>query len=150
MITEGKKLERMPGSSGCFVCGNDGSNPRSLGVTLMWCEEERAVYIPFEGDATWCGYDGVIHGGILASLFDDAMGWALHREVGEWGVTADFRIRYRRPAFAGRPHVVKGEVVSLKGRKAKMTARIYDAEDKVTTEAEALFITGIEAKRREN
>ncbi len=142
-------MERLPGSPGCFVCDNDGSNPRSLRLNLMWDEEKQEVHILFKPDETWCGYSGVVHGGILASVFDDAMAWAVRQISGEWGVTADFHIRYRRPVTAGGEYTVKGRVESKKGRKAKTTAQILDTEGNVLAEADALFVGGAGAKLRE-
>lgn len=142
-------MERLPGSPGCFVCDNDGSNPRSLHLHLMWDDEKGEVHIPFAPDETWCGYSGLVHGGILASVFDDAMAWAVRQVGGDWGVTADFHIRYRRPVTAGGEYTVRGRVESRRGRKAKTTAEIVDAEGNVLAEADALFVGGSGAKLRE-
>ena len=142
-------LEKLPGSPGCFVCDNDGSNPRSLRLHLMWDKEKKEVHIPFAPDETWCGYSGLVHGGILASIFDDAMAWAVRQNGGEWGVTADFHIRYRKPVTAGGKYTVKGRVEESRGRRTKTSAQIVDAEGKVLAEADALFIGNVGAKLRE-
>jgi uncharacterized protein (TIGR00369 family) len=134
-------MEKLPGSPGCFVCDNDGSNPRSLRVSLIWSEETKEVHIPIEPDGTWCGYDGVVHGGIVASVFDDAMAWAVRKNVGPWSVTADFRIRYRKPIRAGENYTVKGRVTATRGRRTRTAAQLVDGKGVVFAEADALFIT---------
>ena len=143
-------MERLPGSPGCFVCDNDGSNPRSLRLPLAWDPDSREVNIPFRADETWCGYSGLVHGGILASIFDDAMAWATHQAIGGWGVTADFHIRYRKPVLAGKAYTVKGRVESRRGRKVRTTAQILDDEGTVFAEADALFVGKAEAGPRES
>ncbi|MDR3231422.1 MAG: PaaI family thioesterase [Synergistaceae bacterium] len=137
-------MEKLPGSPGCFVCDNDGTNPRSLHLHLMWDEENGEVCVPFEPDETWCGYSGVVHGGILASIFDDAMGWAIRRSCGEWVVTADFHICYRKPVTIGRAYTVRGRVEHRGGRKTKTGAYLTDAKGVVFAEADALFVSGAE------
>lgn len=142
-------MERLPGSPGCFVCDNDNSNPRSLRLHLMWDEAEGKVHVTFHPDETWCGYSGIVHGGILASVFDDVMAWAVRQDGGNWGVTADFHIRYRKPVTSGGEYTVEGWVETRRGRKAKTAARLLDSKGDLLAEADALFIGGTEAKLRE-
>ena len=33
-----EKLKKLEGSPGCFVCDNNGSNPRALALELFWDE----------------------------------------------------------------------------------------------------------------
>jgi uncharacterized protein (TIGR00369 family) len=115
----------------------------------MWDKESGEVHAAFRPDETWCGYSGVVHGGILAAMFDDAMAWAARQDSGDWGVTADFHIRYRKPVTVGGKYTVKGRVVSRKGRKSKTAARIVDAEGVVFAEAAALFISGARISLKE-
>ncbi|MDR0652284.1 MAG: PaaI family thioesterase [Synergistaceae bacterium] len=139
-------MKRLPGSPGCFVCDNDGSNPRSMRLVLMWDAEKKEVHIPFCPDETWCGYSGVVHGGILASVFDDAMAWAVHQNIGSWSVTADFHIRYRKPILVGRKYTAEGRVDETRGRKTRTKARIVDATGDIFAEADALFVSESRAR----
>jgi acyl-coenzyme A thioesterase PaaI-like protein len=115
----------------------------------MWDEENGEVCALFEPDETWCGYSDVVHGGILASIFDDAMAWAVRRSGGDWGVTADFHIRYRKPVTTGREYTVRGRVESRKGRKARTGALLTDANGVLFAEADALFVSGVQRASRE-
>ena len=82
----------------------------------------------------------------MASVFDDAMGWAVRRTQGSWSVTADLHIRYRRPVAAGYEYLVRGRVLETKGRKTKTSAELLDVDGNILAEANALFIGGIEEK----
>jgi uncharacterized protein (TIGR00369 family) len=87
-----------------------------------------------------CGAPGVVHGGIQAALLDEAMGVAIHSALGgDDGpiVTVDFRLRYRRPAPAGEPLVVRGTFLRRDGAHAFALGRILDGKGVVCTEAEA-------------
>ncbi|MBL3593528.1 MAG: PaaI family thioesterase [Synergistaceae bacterium] len=133
-------MERLPNSSGCFVCGTQEENPRGLAVALYWDDEARQTVIPFEADRSWCGYEGVVHGGIQAALADDAMAWAIRRGEGIWSVTARMEGTYRKPVPMGRPLKALGRVVSRKGRKIATEAEIVDEAGEILAQFKALFI----------
>ncbi|KAE8355579.1 HotDog domain-containing protein [Aspergillus coremiiformis] len=92
------------------------------------------------------GHPGIVHGGLLATLLDEAMARccfpALPNKV---GVTANLSIDYRRPAMAEAYAVLRAETVKVEGRKAWVEARIEtlpkEGEDPVVlVEAKALFV----------
>jgi uncharacterized protein (TIGR00369 family) len=93
-----------------------------------------------------CGHPGIVHGGLLATLLDEAMGRccfpALPNKV---GVTANLNIDYRRPAMAENYVVLRAETVKVEGRKAWVEARIETLpedgkEPQVLVEAKSLFV----------
>ena len=65
-----------------------------------------------------CGYKGVIHGGLIATLFDEALArsafYSLPHHV---GVTGKLELRYRKPVAADRFYLIETEVVETVGRK---------------------------------
>ncbi len=133
-------MERLPGSKGCFVCGTGGENRRSLGVHILWDEEGEFTEIAVTPDETWCGYERVVHGGILAALFDDAMAWAIRRKTGEWAVTGEMSVRYLRPVRSEANYTVRGKVDRISGRRLTTSAVMVDASGRKVAEATALFI----------
>ena len=68
---------------GCMACG--AANP--IGLGLVFAEEGDAVRAEFTPLAWHQGYDGLVHGGIIAMLLDEAMAQALLAR-GMAGVTA--------------------------------------------------------------
>lgn len=75
----------------CLLCGD--KNPRSLGLKFEPHEEDGVKAI-FRGHEELQGYDGILHGGIIASLLDSAMTNCLF-EKGIRAVTGDLQIRYK-------------------------------------------------------
>lgn len=133
-------MERLPGSPGCFICDNNGSNPRALRLKLMWDEESQTVRIPLIPDDTWCGYSQVVHGGLIAAVLDEGMAWAVKKKSGEWAFTADFHLRYKRPVEPGRDYTVLASVGEMGGRKIAAQAKLVDGDGRVTALAEAVFL----------
>lgn len=130
----------LPGSPGCFICDNNGSNPRALRLRLFWNEESRSVHIPCEPDDTWCGFDKVVHGGLVATVLDEAMAWAVKMSVGEWAFTADCNIRYKKAVEPGKAYRATAEVTENAGRKILAQAAFYDENGAALALAKAVFL----------
>jgi len=62
------------------------------------------------------GYREVVHGGILATLLDECMGWSAILSQTVLCVTADISIRYKSSAKVGEPLRVYGELATDKKR----------------------------------
>ncbi|MDF7798659.1 PaaI family thioesterase [Pontiellaceae bacterium B1224] len=75
----------------CLLCGD--RNPSSLRLKFTR-RDGGGVGALFKGRPDLQGYDGILHGGIIASLLDSAMTNCLFHE-GIRAVTADLRIRYK-------------------------------------------------------
>ena len=133
-------LKELEGSKGCFVCDPTGTNPRSLGAVIYWDEGAGQTVIPFTPDETWCGYEGIVHGGILTALCDDAMAWSAKKALAEWTVTASMSIRFLRPVKSGQRYTVFGSAADVEGRKVRTTARIVNDDGKVCVDAKATFV----------
>ena len=86
------------------------------------------------------GAPGVVHGGIQAVLLDEAMGVAIHQNEGDEQVdcvTAEFKLRYRRPVPIGVPLVVRGALKRSEGRDYWVEGAIVDSSGERLTVAEA-------------
>ena len=96
MITEAKKNKltniRKRLHPNCVVCSR--SNTRGLQLEFDLCEDG-SVAANFELDETLEGYPGILHGGVISSVFDGVMGNCLFAQ-GCTPVTAVLNIRFRR------------------------------------------------------
>lgn len=137
---ETKKLQPLPGSPGCFICDNNGSNARSLHLQLRYDADEQAVYIPCNPDASWCGFSEVVHGGLVATVMDEAMAWAVKQHCDEWAFTAECVIRYKKPVQPGRAYYAKAWVVNAERRKISVEAGFYAEDGVELAKASATFL----------
>ncbi|KAH9943962.1 Thioesterase/thiol ester dehydrase-isomerase [Amylocystis lapponica] len=88
-----------------------------------------------------CGHEGIVHGGLLATMLDEMLGrLALLNLPEKIGVTASLSLRYRAPTRADQFLVVKTYVKDVEGRKARVFGVIEDLSGTVLVEADALFI----------
>lgn len=76
------------------------------------------------------GHPGVAHGGLVATLLDDAFGCATHAYIQSAGskrniATAWLKVEYKAPAFAPGPAVLEACVEKTEGRKVFLRARFF-------------------------
>jgi len=85
------------------------------------------------------GHPGYLHGGIIATLIDEAMSKAV-RACGFVAMTRHMEVDYLRPVPSGEPLRLEGKVTQNEGRKHWAEARILSAEGTVLAEGKGLFI----------
>jgi len=116
--------------SHCFVCGTD--NP--AGLKIDWKTSDNVTEANFSLTKAHQGWKDVVHGGILATVLDEAMTrLAWQKFVG--AVTAEMTVRYLKPARVGDRLSVRGEVDNLKGRLIPARAEIRDSAGDIVASA---------------
>lgn len=90
----------------CVVCGRgNGSAPRLLFAVA----DDGSVQAIFQPDPAYEGYNGILHGGVIATLLDAAMTNCLFAH-GRCGLTAELCVRFRHPVHTGRSTLVRAWV----------------------------------------
>lgn len=83
---------------GCFVCGKE--NPGGLQAVFHQDAEARSAYCELSLAETFQGWQGIIHGGMLATLLDETAIYACRNEF-DRVVTAELQVKYKQPARVG-------------------------------------------------
>lgn len=121
----------------CFGCGN--GNPHGLRLRFRPLPEG-GVWADFTPDRDHEGYLGMTHGGILSTVADEAMSWAV-TAAGELGVTARMSLAFRRPARLGSALSVEAWIVERSKRMIATRAEIRAVESgDLLAEADARFV----------
>jgi uncharacterized protein (TIGR00369 family) len=120
-----------PGS--CFGCSE--KNPIGLKLRFRHAEEGCATRCTIAD--TLCGFDGLVHGGIIALLLDEAAGWTLFAHLGRLGVTRDMTVRYLKPVPTGIELHLAGRVISQDARNAVIRSTLHDAEGTLLAEGDS-------------
>ena len=108
----------------CFGCGP--LNREGLQMTFR-SEDETAV-TEFEVPDRYQSWKGVVHGGMVALILDEAVGWAAwHR--GHPGVTGKLEVRYRKPLRLGERIRVTGRVDRIRRTLVYASANILRVSD---------------------
>ncbi|KAF6741933.1 mitochondrial protein [Ephemerocybe angulata] len=88
-----------------------------------------------------CGHDGIVHGGLLATLLDETLArTAIINLPEKVGVTAQLSLNYRAPTMADQFVVIKTKIGEVKGRKAHVSGRVEALDGTLLVEANAMFV----------
>jgi acyl-coenzyme A thioesterase PaaI-like protein len=122
------------GHSHCLLCGRD--NPTSFG--LSFAMRNGVAHARFQAYPGLRGYDGLLHGGVIASLLDAAMTHCLfHQDV--QAVTGDLRVRFVRPVACHMAVDLSAWIVSATPPLYRLRAELA-CEDTLMAWAEAKFM----------
>ncbi|HEY6098414.1 MAG TPA: PaaI family thioesterase, partial [Anaeromyxobacter sp.] len=131
--------EKQPSSRSCFVCGRD----NEAGLHSRWVSDRAAgeVRSTIVLAEHFHGYPGIVHGGIVAALLDEAMvrSLLLEGEFEDLMVTARMQVTYRRVTPTVVPVTIAGRLVKRGSSRATAEAEIRLADGTVTAEAEGLL-----------
>ena len=129
----------------CFACGSLNAH----GLRLELHAADGACWTEVTIPERFQGWEGIAHGGILATILDEVMAWATIAED-NWGVTARMAIEYKRPATVGTLVRGEGEVVRVRRRLIETAGHLLDpATGETIATAEGLFVAAGEARKRE-
>jgi acyl-coenzyme A thioesterase PaaI-like protein len=134
----------------CFGCGCN--NP--IGLKLKFVKEGDTVKADFTPDKVYQGWPGLLHGGILGCLLDEAMSNAAYA-TGSTCLTASITIRQRQPIKVETPLVVTARVTRHRKKLIETEGKVCLADGTVVAESTAKqFVAESEAgkadKVREN
>ncbi len=126
----------LPYTRDCFVCGQD--NPK--GLRARFAHEQDRVVCRLTPHPEACGFRTVIHGGILSSLLDEAMGWAPAYARRRMCVTGEMSFRFPRPVKVGMPLVVVGRFAEDKKLFWRCEGTIEDDQGQVYVRSKAVYV----------
>lgn len=123
--------------AGCFGCSSE--NPRGLALVFRRIGESVEAETTL-GD-TFAGYDGLVHGGIVTTLLDEAMGWAILELAGRFAVTRNLRVDFRRPVFVDRPLRIEARLDGEEPDGAvRVLSSVYDLRGRLLASAVGVWV----------
>lgn len=104
----------------CFACGSE----NEFGLQIDWKVEGKKTFAEFTPQKKFQGWKGIAHGGILATLLDEAMTRLAWVACGG-ALTAEITVRYLKPAAIGEKLLITGEIVEENRKLILMKAAIH-------------------------
>ena len=123
----------------CFGCGSD--NPEGLHLTFTINADAENITATSTVNLTRIheGPPGYIHGGILATLLDEAMS-KLNRPLDVLAMTRHMEVDYLRPAPLNTSLLLTARHLRREGRKLFHTAQVSAPDGTALTRAKGLFL----------
>src|SRR5712692_11129123 len=121
----------------CFACGKN--NPEGMRLKFTFDQERDCFVCRFRLGKRYTGPPGHAHGGIIATILDEAMGKVnkLHHVV---ALTREMTVEYLKPVPLHKPLRVEGREIEVRGTKHVNAAEILNEENEVLARSRGIFI----------
>ena len=130
---------KQPNSRMCLVCGL--KNPFGLHTAFYELDNKEilAVFKPREEHQS---YPGRLHGGIISTILDEAIGRAImmHSDNEVWGVTVDLQVRFKKPVLLHEELRVIGRITKDSNRFFEGTGELLLADGTVAAETHGKYL----------
>src|SRR4051812_46471068 len=137
----------LPHTAGCLVCGRQ--NPHGLKLDLHVEPESGVVRMGFVPRVEHIGFVGIIHGGVLATVLDEAMVWAATWAGRRFCVAGEMTVRFRESATVGQALRVEARVESARPRLIQASGRIHNDAGGVICTATGKYVPLDDERNRE-
>jgi uncharacterized protein (TIGR00369 family) len=115
------------------------NNPEGMRLKFAYDEERGCFVCRFRLGKRYTGPPGHAHGGIIATLLDEAMG-KVNKLRHVVAVTSQITVDYLKPVPLNKPLRVESREVRVRGRKHINRAEILNQKSEVLACSEGLFI----------
>ena len=121
----------------CFGCGQ--GNPDGLRLRFELASSGRSFVCRFRLGPRWVGPPGHAHGGVIATILDEAMGKAnkLRQVI---ALTREMTVEYLRPVPLGQWLTVEGRTRAVRGRAQHNVAEIRNEDGELLARSRGKFI----------
>jgi uncharacterized protein (TIGR00369 family) len=87
-----------------------------------------------------CGWNNLVHGGVLSTILDEIMSWATIHLLKQVPMTKSISIDFIKPVYVANPLKVQGRVLDkISRREALMEGSIFNADDECCAKATGTF-----------
>ena len=121
----------LPHTAGCLVCGRE--NPHGLHLHLHVDEQSGQVETRFTPAQSHIGFEGIVHGGVLATILDEAMVWTATWQGKRFCVCGELTVRFKRPAQIGRALKIVAAVTSARGRMITTSGAVTEGDELIAS-----------------
>jgi len=121
----------------CFGCGKN--NPEGMALRFTYDKERDCFVCRFRLGKRYTGPPGHCHGGIIATILDEAMGKVnkLRQVV---ALTSEMTVNFLKPVPLFKPLRVESREERVKGRQHVNVAEILNQKGEVLARGRGLFI----------
>ena len=121
----------------CFACGKD--NPDGMRLKFFFDDDHHRAWCKFKLPRKYQGPPGHAHGGIIATLLDEAMG-KVNKLRSVVALTSSMAIEFVKPVPLGKSLIVEGTEQDVQGRRHFNVAEIRDEQGTVLARSQGVFI----------
>ena len=129
-------LENFDPDGTCFACGPD--NPAGLHMTFHTNGD--TVFSQLTAPRQLCGWQNMLHGGIISTILDEVMSWTAHHLIQKLILTRSITVDFKRPVYAQSELRAEGWIDAIvSDHDARLKARLLNAKEKICARATGSF-----------
>ena len=120
----------------CFGC----SPTNAYGLRMKFFTDEKALFSWLTIAGHLCGWDNLVHGGVLAAILDEIMGWTAIHFLKKFALTHSMTVEFHKPVHIGEQIRVEGRVLEVRGRRqASVEGYLYKGENTLCAKSTGTF-----------
>ena len=101
------------GGHNCFACGPD--NP--VGLAMKFYSDGESVVSWLRVDEHLCGWDNLLHGGVISTLLDEIMSWTIIHLLRKFLLTKRITVDFLNPLYVDSPLRVEGRIREVRNER---------------------------------
>jgi uncharacterized protein (TIGR00369 family) len=121
----------------CFACGKN--NPEGMRLKFTYDEKRNGFICQFRLGKRYTGPPGHAHGGVIATILDEAMG-KVNKLRNVIALTSQITVNYLKPVPLNQPLRVESREASVRGRRHVNMAEILNPKGEVLARSRGVFI----------
>ncbi len=122
--------------SHCFGCSQQ--NPH--GLKMRFYTDDKALYSWLSVPPHLCGWNGIVHGGVLSTMLDEIMGWSAIYSLRHIVMTKTMTIDFLKPVYINDELRVEGRVIERTSeREVIIEGKIYTEDDVLCAQTRGIF-----------
>jgi uncharacterized protein (TIGR00369 family) len=120
----------------CFACSPNNSS----GLQLQFFTNGDKVVSWLKVPRHMSGWDHIVHGGVIATMLDEIMGWTALHLLKKMTLTKAITIEFLKPVYVGVDIRIEGMPLEVKNdREAVMHGLLFNKEDELCAKATGTF-----------
>jgi uncharacterized protein (TIGR00369 family) len=124
------------GNDNCFGC----SPHNSSGLQLRFFTNGEKLVSWLRVPKHFSGWDHIVHGGVIATMLDEVMGWATLHLLKKMTLTKSITVEFLKPVHVDEDIRIEGNTTKVKGdREAVMQGFLYNQDDELCARATGNF-----------
>jgi acyl-coenzyme A thioesterase PaaI-like protein len=129
---------QLPHTGHCLVCGRD--NPHGMKLDLFVEPSNGLVTVEFIAKSHHVGFEGMVHGGLISMVMDEAMTWAATWNIKRFCVCGELSVRFRQGAYVGQKLRVEALVDFSRPKLIEPSAKLFDEYHKLLATATGKYV----------
>ena len=120
----------------CFAC----CTSNTIGLDLSFYYYDNAVCTDITLKSHFCGWENIAHGGIISTILDETMSWAIVYYRRTFFVTRNIEIKFIKPVYITEKLVAKAWIEKdLRGSMLQTSAVLLDLKEQKLAQSTAQF-----------